>query len=333
MPGVIGIQVCNEAATGAGQSGMYDWYGSLVSALSGIDAGMPVYISDAWDLSTALGYSNQMNVLSVPDGRRCPVVVDTHKYYCFSDADKAQSPAQILARVPTELGELDSRSGSVFDGRCAAVMVGEYSCVLDGQSWSRVADGERAGLTRRFGQAQSQTWQRKAGGSAFWTAKMEWMPGGDWGFVAQTEGGAVTAPASLGLGREEVDGRLAVAAERGEESSKRAVAAHADYWEMTAPGLFPKAEEVGGADKAHPRYVAGYTLGYKDAGAFFAARGKSATLGGDGGHRIGLLDLWVLKRMREEAMSSEKDGKAWEWEQGFRKGVIDYEAAVEIGGT
>lgn len=51
----------------------------------------------------------------------------------------------------------------------------------------------------------------------------------------------------------------------------------------------------------------------------------------DGADKIGVLDLWVLKRMREEKCADIKTCKfGWEWEQGFRKGVGDFYAAVGI---
>jgi hypothetical protein len=53
--------------------------------------------------------------------------------------------------------------------------------------------------------------------------------------------------------------------------------------------------------------------------------------GRDGGDKIGALDLWVLKRMREEKCADRDScGFGWEWEQGFRKGVKDFYAAMGV---
>jgi hypothetical protein len=101
------------------------------------------------------------------------VVVDTHKYYTFSDEDRNQSPQQIIARIPGELQELNGKEGALCDRGEAQVIIGEWSCVLDGKTWSRVQPHEKDGLVKQFGQAQSKMWQEKAGGSYFWTYKME----------------------------------------------------------------------------------------------------------------------------------------------------------------
>jgi hypothetical protein len=87
---------------------MYQWYDSVIAAIGQVDASIPIYISDAWDLATALSYVDGKNNVN-NTGNSNPVVVDTHKYYTFSDADRAQSPQQIIARIPNELGELNGK--------------------------------------------------------------------------------------------------------------------------------------------------------------------------------------------------------------------------------
>ena len=52
--------------------------------------------------------------------------------------------------------------------------------------------------------------------------------------------------------------------------------------------------------------------------------------GSHGGDRIGLLDLWVRKRMVETGQSKQQTVFGWEWEHGFRKGVADLEAAAGL---
>ena len=104
------------------------------------------------------------------------MVVDTHKYYTFDNADKAQDPHQIIGRVNGELVELNGREGSVSDRGEAQLIVGEYSCVLDDRTtWKRVQPHEKADLVKQFGQAQSKKWQEKSGGSYFWCYKMEYV--------------------------------------------------------------------------------------------------------------------------------------------------------------
>jgi hypothetical protein len=81
-------------------------------------------------------------------------------------------------------------------------------------------------------------------------------------------------------------------------------------------------------------------LGWADADAFFSSRldgripvtASSGGLDGNwlGGDIIGVLDLWVLKRMRECGMHKEKEKCGWKWEQGFRRGYKDFGKAVSL---
>ena len=167
MDGVVGLQLVNEAATNA--PGMYEWYDSVLNELGQIDPSLPVYISDRWNLGEAVGWINGKNTLQ---NQGNPVIIDTHKYYTFAESDRQQPPQQLIDRVGTELEELSGRDGSVFDRRAAGLVIGEYSCVLDERTWSRVSADERPGLIAQFGQAQSRTWQERSGGSYFWTYKM-----------------------------------------------------------------------------------------------------------------------------------------------------------------
>jgi hypothetical protein len=72
LDGIIGIQPCNEAVFDA--RGMYDWYDKVIAAVSAVDAKVPLYISDAWDLQEAVKYSKEQNKV---DKKRNPLVVDT----------------------------------------------------------------------------------------------------------------------------------------------------------------------------------------------------------------------------------------------------------------
>lgn len=118
MDGVVGIQVVNEAVWGAKH--MYEFYEQALETIGGVDASIPVYISDAWDLNKALTWCNGRK------GGGNPVVVDTHKYYTFSDKDRAQAPQEIIARIGGELGELDGKAGSLCDRGEAQVIIGEW---------------------------------------------------------------------------------------------------------------------------------------------------------------------------------------------------------------
>ena len=310
MEGVAGIQIVNEAQTDA--KGMYEWYDHLLAELSRVDSTMPVYVSDAWNLSRALSYIQGKN--SLHSSPPCnPVVIDTHLYWCFSDRDKAKSPQQIIYEVPNKLTELDGKDGNVIDRGAAQVFVGEYSCVLADETWQKAHGTAKDQLIRDFGTAQSQRYQQRAGGCTFWTYRMDWMPGGEWGFRNETEQHAVTPSASLMLSAADVRSRIAQAQAQAQQRKQSTVSAHCSYWDTTYPGHYE-----------HWRFDQGWDLGFRDATAFFGMRAQS---GQDGGDKIGFLDLWCLKRLRE---SGQTGSFAWEFEQGLRQGVRDLYECVGV---
>ncbi|KAE8452370.1 hypothetical protein EG329_001070 [Mollisiaceae sp. DMI_Dod_QoI] len=313
MPGVIGLQLVNEAVYDA--KGMYTWYENVIQGISKVDDSLPIYISDAWDLNRALEWTASRHAFR-SDSPRNPVIVDTHKYYTFSDKDRSQSPQQIISRIPSELTELDGKSGSLSDRGEAQVIVGEYSCVLDGQTWGRSRAEEKDSLVQQFGQAQSQKWQAKAGGSYFWTWKMQWMDGGEWGLVEQVKKQNILAPQSLILPAYEIQSRIQSAQSRRQGLLSQARSSHEDYWSRTSPGKTFQ----------HDLYSEGWDVGFSDANSFFGMRvqGNSGVVGGD---KIGMLEVWIKKRLLE---SGQRGGFVWEWEQGFRAGIAAFYSIVGI---
>jgi len=107
---VIGVQLCNEAVYNA--SGMFEFYDVVISAIHSKNPGLPIYISDAWNLGSALNYVNNINTKNTN-----PVIVDTHKYFCFSDDDKKCSPQQIIDKI--DISEIPQ-------GESGSLVVGEY---------------------------------------------------------------------------------------------------------------------------------------------------------------------------------------------------------------
>ncbi|KAL2223076.1 putative glucan 1,3-beta-glucosidase precursor [Thermoascus aurantiacus ATCC 26904] len=311
MSGVIGIQLCNEAIKDA--PGMYQWYDEILAITSAVDPSLPIYISDGWNLSAALDYAMSKN-RTPGTGPVNPVIVGTHRYYTFTESDRSQSPHEIISRMPGELWELNGRQGNVFDQKGAvAVYIGEYSCVMDTQTWNRVDPSERPGLTKTFGHEQVKTWISKTAGCAFWTFKMDWMDGGDWGFKEQVNAGALPAPFWLIISQEEVRSKVKEAETQRTRLRDSAASEHTRYWDQTAPGV----------QFEHWRYTHGWDLGFSDAMNFFCARAHDFLPGGgDGGDKIGALDLWVNKRIVETNQFGLDFG--CEWEHGFRKGIDDF---------
>ncbi|KAL8819911.1 MAG: hypothetical protein Q9223_001768 [Gallowayella weberi] len=313
MAGVTGIQLCNEADSNV--QGMYEWYDSVIRAINSAHRSIPIYLSDGWDLARCVTYVQGKNPGNMLNN---PIIIDTHKYYCFSEDDKKISARQNIDRIYNELGELDNHDGNVFEHGAVSAIVGEYSCVLDERSWSQ--GGDRPSLTREFGQAQSQRWQKRSSGCAFWTFKMDWMDGGDWGFKEQTNKGAITPPRSLTFSAQDVRSAAGNAERRTQELHDAALKSHVEYWDRTSPGQHFE----------HDRYSQGWSLGWDDAKVFFRARADGLVPGESGGDKIGFLDVWARKRMAETGQAKSQTGYGWEWEQGFRKGVGDLHSALGI---
>ena len=320
----VGIQIVNEACWGAGGMGMWKWVEGVVDAVSkveGVGKCLPLYVSDAWNTGEAMGWCQRHN--RVNGERKCPIGVAVSKYFCFSEEDKRKGLGEIIAQVvDQELGEVQGRGrGDVLAHGAGQVFVTEWSCALDPASKAKVPEGEREELVKSFGNVQAQRWRERAGGSWFWTAKMEWMDGGEWGICEMAKRGAVVPAEYLRMEFEEVRGRVEKARAGREESKRRDVRAHVAYWTQNAPK----------AKFEHWRFEQGWDVGFGDACSFLEARSSGVILGAkSGGDTIGALELWILKRLRE--CGAERWAEfAWEWEHGFRQGLAAFESQALAG--
>lgn len=310
----VGLQIVNETAYGA--PGMYDWYEKIISMVSGIDSSIPVYISDGWDLPTAISYVKARNKTAIDskDHTSCPVCIDTHLYFCFVDDDK--SPQNIIASIPNRLTEIDGQDGSVVDRGAVQVIVGEFSCAMSQQSWNKAGVTDQKPIKNEFGKAQCQRFQEKSGGCYFWTLRMDWMDGGDWGFVEQTNNGVMCPPSNLLLSAGDVQTVLNKVSEQQAQLRDQSYNEHVNYWTQTAPTQ----------TFDHDKYRQGYDLGWNDALVFFSARVNGTLPGsGCGGDKIGMLDLWVRKRLLDSGVTGPF---VWEFEAGFRKAISDLYACA-----
>lgn len=302
---IAGIQLVNEAEWEA--KDMYQWYDEAVTHISAIDPTIPVIISDGWNFEKAMSYSLSKNTI---DQYSTPVVVDTHYYWAFTDDDKSKNPQRIIEEVDTKLAQLDGKEGSVHDKGAIQAIVGEYSCVLTEDSWAKSDGISKEELVKKFGLAQTHRYQNRAGGSFFWTWKMDWMPGGEWGFVAQSNAGNIVPPRLATLSAEDKQSLGQKARYEKDGHMHEAVQQHVAYWSQTDPN----------GHYEHEKYEYGWKVGYQDALAFFEGRATP-------GDKIGMLELWVLKRIRE---SGYRGGFTWLFEQGLRKGIQDFYTVVGI---
>lgn len=141
------------------------------------------------------------------------------------------------------------------------------------------------------------------------------MDGGEWGFKQQTKAGAITSPQNLGLSAQDINSRVDHASQQQDGKKQATFGAHCNYWDTNHPGQYE-----------HERFEKGWTVGFQDAMAFFGMKAHGH-LPGSGGDKIGMLDLWVKKRIVESGQA----GKClWEFEQGLRQGVRDFNEMVGI---
>lgn len=304
---IVGIQLVNEA--GWDSPGMYEWYDQCISAISAVDPSIPVIISDGWDLPRAINYTLGKNSVYAQKPT-APIVVDTHYYWAFTDDDKKKSPQEVTAEVSTKLRDLDGKDGSVNDRGAVQVIVGEYSCVLTEDSWAKCNEKSKEECVANFGHAQSKRYQERAGGSFFWTMKMDWMPGGEWGFVAQSDARNIVPPKHATLSQKDRITALQKAIHERDDRLRAALDQHVSYWTRADPN----------GQYEHEKYEHGWKVGYQDAFAFLEGRGTQ-------GDRIGMLEMWILKRLKE---SGYRGGFTWLFEQGIRRGVQDFYAAAQL---
>lgn len=76
------------------------------------------------------------------------------------------------------------------DGKGVDFIVGEWSCVLDQQTWDHTK-GNRDDLVVKYGQHELQAIGQRASGSYFWTFKFQSGNGGEWDFKTMTDKGAL----------------------------------------------------------------------------------------------------------------------------------------------
>jgi hypothetical protein len=134
------------------------------------------------------------------------------------------------------------------------------------------------------------------------------MPGGEWGFQAQAFDSlppAIVSPAPVHP--EGVQRIIETATCQRDKLCQTACADHQQYWHSANPGM--KFE--------HDKYDYGWKVGFEDALCFF--QGGESSIGP--GNKIGCLEMWVLKRIRECRMTGEF---VWEFEHGLRKGIKDF---------
>lgn len=146
-----------------------------------------------------------------------------------------------------------------------------------------------------------------------WTYRMDWMPGGEWGFKQMTEQHALISPPALTLTIQEIQARISTAQAEMNLHKGNAFGQHCQYWDSKYPGQYE-----------HWRFELGYGVGFSDAMTFFGMRSRNHLQGAD---KIGMVELWVLKRIRE---SGQVGNCVWEFEEGLRQGINGFYECVKL---
>lgn len=279
---ISGIQIVNEASFDNEAKYQKRYYFDAINSIR--SAGwedIPIVISDGW---WADQWVQIFDKASHGDIGSLGVVIDDHVYRCFSDEDKCKDINRIIGELPS----------NVLTGLSKPMdfIIGEYSCVIDGQSWDR-SNGDRDQKVIEYGQTQSRLFRERSMGSYFWTFKFQWGDGGEWGFVPMVNRGAIPTR-SITPNRIPDEGEFNRVLDGCYNS-------HCNYWQSQSPGT--KYE--------HWRFKDGFTTGWFDCMAFLQF----------GNSKIGRLVSWQNSRKMEHINARGESQYIWQWEHGFNEAV------------
>ncbi|KAL3228950.1 hypothetical protein RNJ44_02037 [Nakaseomyces bracarensis] len=271
----IGLQVVNESVFDNNAQGQKKYYKKAIQTVAKIQSGLPVIISDGW-------WPQQFSDWVKSEKFDLMTVIDSHVYRTFSDSDKSKNADQIIDELP----------GSVnFNKNDADFMVGEFSGVLDEQTWQK-SPGDRNEYVKRFLNKQLEVFENTSSyGWFFWTLQFQWGDGGEWGLVPMFErGGLKKRPANNNFNIDE-------------NRVNQLIQDHINYW-----------KDKGGDKFEHWRYEDGLRGAINDIAAF-ARFGNS---------RIGRWHSW--KTLRRNLYIAQKGDSQymWEWDQGFDRAIQDF---------
>lgn len=287
---IAGIQIVNESEFSGTAGKQKKYYAEAINAIRWVDKSVPVVISDGWWPDQWAKWVQENQDIGTTIG----VVIDHHVYRCFDDKDKCKSPEQITNDLD---GDLLTNIND--DGNGVDFMVGEWSCILDGQTISKAGldpndygNQKRAELTGQYGaKVADLIFKRAGGGCFFWTYKFESGNGGEWDFRQQLHHSfsppAITVPDDNKF-QELLDGNLK---------------AHTDYWNLQNPK--EKYE--------HDRYKEGFTAAWRDSVEF----AKQGSL-------LGRRQAVKCARLKEHIDAKGKSKFLWEWEQGYDKAIEEF---------
>jgi glucan 1,3-beta-glucosidase len=299
---VVALQILNEAPYESHNEDVQKtFYLKAINQIRSVNTEIPLVISDGWDLNRWVDIVKELeHHLSTERGENASlgIIIDTHIYRCFSDDDKNKAPIDIIKNIEEALPNTEST---------VDIMVGEFSCVLDGQSWNKHnegAHGSREELVKQYGQRECAHFAQRACGFYFWTYKFKWGGGGEWGFREMLEKGALSSvygPSQQRFpqAREPTDNYYDEALAY---RCQQAIDNHANYWQAQDPNR----------DWEHWRFEAGFRQAWADARAF--DKWNHSELG----RRAAWKRARELEHIRERGAGHDI---IWVWRQGFDQGL------------
>lgn len=283
---VSGLQIVNESVFSNNPSGQERYYRKASNEIRKYNQDIPIIISDGWwpkQWIDFLSRESNGNIGSLG------IVIDDHIYRCFSDDDKRKRVEDITNDLP------NSVIPEAADN--ADFIIGEYSCVLDTQSWNNSGNANRDELVKNYGNKQTEVFKRKAKtGTYFWTFKFQNGDGGEWGIVPMIDRGCIP-PRNTNLrepSKEDFDNIF-----------NNIFQQHQNYWLSQNPN--EKYEFW--------RYQEGFITAWSDSVAFLKLDNS----------RIGRVVAWSYARRMEHTKARGNSRFLWQWDAGFFEALNKFE--------
>lgn len=287
---ISSILLANEADATNDISTQTGYYVRAIRAIRAVDTSIPIVVSDAWNAGQfVLWIQQEQNDV----GSNVGLIIDEHCYRCFSKTDLAKSASAITNDLKSDL-----LFNLPLNGQGVDIMIGEWTCVLDGQTWQNTGldpndygNPDRASYVAKFAQMQMQLFlQRAPVANYFWTYKFQSGNGGEWDFRQQI-GKSFNFP-SVSVPPE---GYFDVIYQQRFQE-------HVSYWQNANPN----------ENYEHYRYTDGFTVAWNDYVTFAKA-----------GSRVGRVQAVRAARYRQHLKSRGVLNFLWEWDQGYDQAVSE----------
>lgn len=193
LSNIIGIELLNEPQPGSNNDALQKWYVQTIRGLRDVDAGIPVYIGDAWMTDQCAGFLSSNSCSGLPF-----LVIDHHLYRCFTSGDISTSSAQHTSNLlnPNDgTTQMFARVSQQLENTGHALVVGEWSGALNPGSLHDAGDEVRA--REEYVKAQLALYERYCAGYFFWTYKKDKGRDPGWSFRDAVDAGVF--PSFVGL--------------------------------------------------------------------------------------------------------------------------------------